>query len=100
MVKDKNIETSLKILENIFDTFIFVKSDVPRSENPEKLQEIFTKISSKKAMKMDKEKALDFALNNGRLIVITGSFYVAGDFIRILIENRMYPESELNSLIN
>ncbi len=100
MVKDKNIETSLKILENTFDTFIFIKSDVPRSENPEKLLEIFKKISSKKALKMGREKALDFALNNGRLIVITGSFYVAGDFIRILIENHMYPESELYSLIN
>ncbi len=100
MMKDKNIEESLRMLEDIFDVFIFVKADVPRSENPEFIYESFKKISSKPGFIMEKDRALEYAILNADLVAITGSFFVTGDFIKIMIQKGLYPRTELYSLVD
>ncbi|GEM_PF-2426101 len=95
MMRDKHIRDSISILESFFDSFIFTEANVPRSEKKENLLKIFRNISSKPALLMSREKILDHIMAEGSLIVITGSFFIAGDILKNLLEKKMYTGNRL-----
>ncbi len=85
--KDKDIEEMLKILKNNVDNVILTGSSVPRTIDPELLYDISVKIGiyvmgvyknpcdALRFLTMDKKS---------RVILIIGSFYVAGDVYKCL----------------
>ncbi len=85
--RDKNIEEMLKILKNNAEEVVLVGSSVPRTMEPELLNDIATEIGIKVAGVYKKPcDALQFLITNkeNKVIAVIGSFYVAGDIYKCL----------------
>ncbi len=99
MMKDKNIEDALRILETFFDKFVFTEANVPRSEKKETLQQIFKTISSKPSILLNNDEIIDYIKQNTEFVVITGSFFLAGDVLQQLLKNNLYSDVDLYKLL-
>lgn len=99
MMKDKKVKESLSILKDSFDRFIFTEASTPRSEKKENLSASFSNISQKPYEIMSQEELLDNLFEREGLIVITGSFFLAGDILKYLIITEKYNGKKLYSAI-
>jgi dihydrofolate synthase/folylpolyglutamate synthase len=87
---DKELKPCLQILDEVVDEFIFASTSNPRAAQPEKLLEILSEFSDKPARVIDDYREAYLAglesVGGEGLLLVTGSFYLAGDVASIIID--------------
>jgi len=89
LAADKDLPACLSILNEIAGEFVFTRSSNPRSADPARLLELLLEIGGKKGQVAEEipqafEAGQEAAGKKG-VIIVTGSFYLAGDFASILL---------------
>ena len=91
MLKDKDIDTSLDFVSDLFDTVITLTVNNPRTISSDELAEI-SRGKFQNVLSYDKDyqgainKALSLAEEKSSTIFICGSLYLAGDLRPILLQ--------------
>ncbi len=97
MMADKDIDSSIKLLENTFDKVMTVPVNNPRAISPTELCEKCTGYFNKTICFESAEEAFDNAFdeakNTDSAIIICGSLYLAGE-IRPYIQNKILNTTE------
>lgn len=88
LAADKDLQTCLSILDEAADEFIFTRTSNPRAAEPAHLLEILTGLCAKPGRAIedvcDAYEAAWAAAGTEGLVIVTGSFYLAGDVASIL----------------
>lgn len=91
MLKDKDSDSAILHLKNLFDEIYCVPVDNPRSDNPEVLKQKFERFCDNVTAFDNPFKAIDKALcklkNKDYSLFICGSLYLAGQIRPYLIKN-------------
>lgn len=86
-MKDKEYETIIKSLKDTFERVIATRADEKRGEDPEKLCSLFsrfTRCSAKNDVCEAYSGAKEEARRQGAMLVVCGSFYLAGRVLQII----------------
>lgn len=86
MMKDKNYEECLNELSKLNSTIILTKPDYKRSAEPEELYKAVKRNRSRFIVKNDLKSAVKEARrisDRKDMILITGSFFLAGDYLKL-----------------
>jgi dihydrofolate synthase/folylpolyglutamate synthase len=89
LAADKDLKGCLSILDEVADEFILTRTTNPRAAEPRKLLEVLSEVSTKKSRVVEQ---IPEAYRAGReaagpdgLVIITGSFYLAGEVASAII---------------
>ena len=85
MLKDKDIDSSIKHLEGLFDTVITVDVKNPRSIKKEELREKFLKYFDDVICFDDPSEALNFAKESKKDVFVCGSLYLISEIRKLLV---------------
>jgi len=87
---DKDLKACLLRLAEITDEFVFTRTSNPRAADPAELLEIFKEISGKPAIIVrdiaEAYKSGTVAAGEKGLVIVAGSFYLAGDVASIIMK--------------
>lgn len=90
LAADKDLRSCLSILSEVADEFVFTTTSNPRAAPPEKLADVLSQVSAKPARVIKNNIE---AFHAGRavagrdgLVVVAGSFYLAGDIASAMME--------------
>ena len=90
MLADKDIDSSIKLLDGVFETVYTVPVDNPRAISSEELAEkckgYFKNITSFDSAEKAFDGAFEDAEKNGGAVVICGSLYLAGEIRPYILE--------------
>ena len=89
MLKDKDIDNSIKYIDGLFEQIITVDIDNPRSEDRNVLKEILKKRNQNSFSSKTLEEALKTAKNSKNNVFICGSLYLISTARTLLIKNKM-----------
>lgn len=99
MLADKDIDSSLKLLQNTVNEIFTVPIDNPRALSPEKLSEkctdIFEKTTAFESAKVAFDTALEKARKTDSAVIVCGSLYLAGEIRPYMIE-RLKKSDEIH----
>lgn len=97
MLADKDVSTSVKLLDGVFDRVYTVPVHNPRAMHPAKLMQKYAKFVDNTVTFESAEHAFVWLLNRLKradcAVVICGSLYLAGE-IRPYIINKIKAENE------
>lgn len=86
MLKDKDIKSSLKYLNGVFDTIITVNVDNPRSESNIILKDLCNDICDNVIVSNSLDNAITIARQSKKDIFIAGSLYLASSARKLLLK--------------
>lgn len=90
IMQDKDVETTMSILAPLFDEIITTAPDMPRALSPEKLAEkagtYCGTVYPAESVEAAAKQALD-RLDGKTVLVVCGSFYLAGEIRGIILKN-------------
>ncbi|MFH1049870.1 MAG: folylpolyglutamate synthase/dihydrofolate synthase family protein [bacterium] len=82
---DKDIKSNLKIIQPQCEELILTRPQIDRAMELQKLKEIAEELQFQKiAIKPEVTDAVKYAIHSGKSVVISGSFYLAGEALPLL----------------
>ncbi len=91
LASDKDLRACLAVLNEVVDEFIFTRTSNPRAAAPEELLKILTEFGAGPARAVEDIGAAHRmgleAAGSGGLVIVTGSFYLAGDIASIIMND-------------
>lgn len=90
MLKDKDVENSLKNLAPLFSEIVITSPRTDRSLPEQDLKKVADKYCDDVKIINDKKEAVDYSLNklsNEKVLIVCGSLYLASEIRPILIQN-------------
>lgn len=82
MMADKEYEECAKLLSSLTDDVYVTKLDIPRCLEPKDLAKEFEKYGIRAKITHNSKDALKLTENNGKLVCVLGSLYLAGEVRR------------------